>query len=95
MKDFLEILLCMFATYGFYRFIHGIKALCARRVRIVLALRADSDTKTKAFERVFGRVASQALNTDNAECEPVVLCESSDTAEKLRECGYSVYIKAD
>lgn len=92
MKEFLEIMLCMFATYGFYRFIHGIKALCARRVRIVFALRAQEDREKNRFECTFGRVASAAANFDNAESEPVVLCEDTDTARKFKEEGYSVYV---
>ncbi len=82
----------MFATYGFYRFIHGIKALCARRARIVFALRAEEDKGKIPFECKFGQVASAAVNFGNAESEPVVLCEDTGTAAKFREEGYSVYV---
>ncbi len=93
MKEFLEIMLCMFATYGVYRFMHGIKALCSRRVRIVLALRVESECDKNELERKFGRVASAALNTDNAESEPVLLCEDTESARLHKAQGYSVYVE--
>ncbi len=93
MKEFLEIMLCMFATYGFYRMIHAVKVLCSQRVRVVLALRADGQTEEKGFERKYSKVASAALNTDNAESEPVVLCDDEQSAKRLRDAGYAVYIR--
>ncbi len=93
MREFLEIMLCMFSAYGFYRFLHAIKALCSRRIRVVLALRADKSTNIENFEITFGKAASLALNQDNAESEPAVLCEDEKTAQALKNKGCSVYMR--
>ena len=89
MKTFAAIFLCMFAVYGAYMLIIGICAFLSGKARVVYSVRAASPE----LERDISSAAYMACRTGALECEPVVLCENDEDAERVRECGLDVYIR--
>ena len=97
MKEFLEIILCMFAIYGVYRFCIGLGAALSRRVKIVYAVRAEETSDFSELEKNINSAASLALDSSNAELVPVILTDRAESVQFLCQSGYEVYLsqKAD
>ena len=89
MQTFIAIFLCMFAVFGIYSLINGICAFLSGKARVVYSVRAASRT----LPRDISAASARALSASSGECDPVILCESGDEAESVRELGLDVYVR--
>ena len=93
MKDFFEIILCMFAVYGGFRLATGIGAALRARTRTVIAVRAKKGESADALQKRLAGGAALSLDAPNMESTPVLLCETETDAHPYLATGCACYIR--
>lgn len=92
MSLFVEILFCVFATFGVYAFFARLAAMLLRKEECHMAVKGDGKTK----EEIAARVALSQLRVErdkNFSKEAVVLLDEGDAAleNALLSEGFLVY----
>ena len=85
----IEILLCTLAVYGAYSIIIDLRAFLCGKARIICAVRVDGETSAVDISSATAVGARARL----PESEPVLICQSTDAADRLSGLGYETYVR--